>query len=122
MTAIQTWVLDMVKIALQDLRETTDSYSQCIPPATPEQVDEAFRLAGQKAACLLIQARALECRHISGELLIKCPGQVPAIQLSGWLTERSRKLEAIAMEMAQQWPPKEDAPTANPSGLILVKN
>jgi hypothetical protein len=94
MTAIQKWVTDMVAVALGDLR--------CRPD------DEGFAEAEQRISCLLVQSRALECRHIAGELLIRCPGQIPAMQLSGWLTERSRKLEAVAMDLAKNWPIKDE--------------
>ena len=59
----------------------------------------------QRAAIHLVQARALECRHIAGELMVR----TGANTISAGLLERSRQLEAIGLRLASEWPPKDEA-------------
>jgi hypothetical protein len=81
------------------------------PPSTLEQ-----------RICIgMIQARALECRHTAGSLLIygqRVVQRFPLNQraavgqaitaISVQLRERSHKLEKLGMDLARKWPPEED--------------
>lgn len=91
-------------------------------------VDAPDLVLEQRYAISIIQARAAECRHLSGGLLTSAielagsPGSGAMAQamqqLSRDLTERSHRLEQLGMDWAQQWPP-EDKPA--PKKLVLIK-
>lgn len=68
----------------------------------PDQPSERDSLA-QRLAILMVQARAAECRHLAGEMLLNL-GTTTAQLMSRDLTERSHRLEAKAMEWAKQSP------------------
>ncbi len=81
----------------------------------------------QRLACVIIQSRAAECRHLASGLIINAmdpssglgsPQMAPAAAaFARTLTERSHHLEALAMEWAKNWPP-EDKPV---SGSLIVQ-
>lgn len=72
----------------------------------------------QRIGISLAQARAAECRHIAGQLMINMNGHPMASQLAGWLSERSHKLENLALGMCHKWPP--DTPEAPPQNLVKL--
>jgi hypothetical protein len=115
MTPFDSWVLEtaaaMVKPTEEDYNAGLDAiqYAEDGPP----EIDwDALRL---RFAIALVQARALECRQISGSLLVKQPGSLK--QIADGLTDRSHKLEALGLRMAAgKWPEEEDS-----EGLRLVQ-
>lgn len=74
----------------------------------------------QRIAIGLVQSRAAECRHISGELLLRNPGSQLAGILSLRLSDRSHKLEQIALEMCTKYPPDTPPTQADPKGMITL--
>lgn len=106
MTALETWLQQMVAVIAGN-------------PAD----DAADPTLAQRVAVALVQARALECRHLAGELLIGGAGNPVALQIAQACTDRSRKLEAIGMQLAQPegWPlAKTERPKAEqPEGLVI---
>ena len=62
-----------------------------------------WSLMEQRFAVLMVQARAQECRHLAGSLMINVGAAMSGFAMD--LTERSHTLENIALEMAKQWPP-----------------
>ncbi len=96
MTALETWLVEMVKVAVGDVPLTANTQ-------TDKDSAEDFRLLEQRTAILLVQARAIECRHLAGELAIKY-GTGAGLIIQG-LWDRSHKLEAIGLMLSQQWPP-----------------
>lgn len=67
---------------------------------------DAYLALGQRAAILLVQARALEARHLAGELAVNGAAHPIAVSIMKQCWERSHKLEAIGMMLAQDggWP------------------
>lgn len=60
----------------------------------------------QRIAIGLVQARALECRHLAGQLQIYGLTRIPQIRaLWAYYIDRSSKLEAIGLEMCEKYPP-----------------
>lgn len=99
MTVFEEWVVEMVKVAVGEM------------VGDPTGVDpevyalECNRLE-QRVACLLTQARALENRHLAGELMVTYGASQAAKQIASNCLERSHKLEMIALMFAKQWPPE----------------
>lgn len=91
-------------------------------------VDTPDPILEQRYSIIIIQARAAECRHLSGglltaaiELALDPQSNLKACQMqefSRTLTDRSHNLERLAMEWAKIWPP-EDKPA--PGKLVLIK-
>lgn len=105
MTALETWVIEVVKVLVGDGPEAfePDWGTVCGPVDKAEaSYREDWRVLSQRGAVLLVQARALECRHLAGELAINYGNAMAPLIQSCW--DRSHKLEAIAMMLAKQWP------------------
>lgn len=73
-------------------------------------MDTAAALAPQlqgvdrvRIALGLIQARALECRHISGEYVIKAGSNQVIAALAIHLGDRSEKMERFAIKIAEKY-------------------
>lgn len=73
----------------------------------------------QRIAIGLLQARALECRHWSGKLLVGFPGNPFAQQLSKHLSDRSHGLEMMGLKMCREYPPGEQQDVQEGSNLII---
>ena len=79
------------------LRETAASLAQ------GRQVPSTFE---QRIAIGLVQARALELRHLAGELQIHGFTRHPLIKgLWAKMIERSSMLEPLGLEMCEAYPP-----------------
>lgn len=107
MTAYEEWLTKIVQV-LADPILTPDDETYLFRG----DVDDFVSLA-QRAAVILTQARALECRHLAAELIIRSADaplatKVIAQAIAGQCTERSHKLEQLAMRFAQPdgWPIK----------------
>lgn len=114
MTAMETWVVELVKILVGDMPETCEpdwgeafgrDHENCKAAITAYRED--WRLLGQRSAVLLIQSRALECRHLASELMINAGSHPIYKGIAQQLWERSHKLEAIGLQFANEWPPIE---------------
>ncbi len=98
MTAFDVWLKTMVLAAEGDLLDGP------VP-------DQGFR---QRIAICLIQARALECRTLAGELAVA--GNEYAVMIAAMCMDRSHKLEKLGLEYAKAWPP---AGWDGPGNLIV---
>jgi hypothetical protein len=108
MTPFDSWVLETAAAMVKPTEDEYDEKADGDGP--PDWV--ALRL---RFAIALVQARALECRQISGSLLVKQPGSLK--QIADGLTDRSHKLEQLGLRMAAgKWPEEEDS-----EGLRLVQ-
>lgn len=101
MTAIEQWAVELARGIAQD------------DVAAGRSIETTLE---QRLAIALMQARATEARHWSGQLLIHLPHEPIARELSARLSDRSHKLEAIALEMCTVYPP-----TTEPVGPRLVR-
>lgn len=127
MTAFETQIYGAAKMLAE---KSQDEYMSIQSGESPD-----FALLHQRFACLMIQARAQECRKLSGSLLLD-PSSIlragdakdqPAIlravrKMAQDLEQRSHSLEKLAMQWAEKWPP-EDKPAPGklveiPEGLI----
>lgn len=100
MTAFETWTSALVEILVGD------ALNLPLDPTSAE-MEEAKRELSQRIAAGLVQARALECRHLAGELIVNNPSHPIIASVARECWERSHKLEAIAMQFAKEWPPAE---------------
>lgn len=114
MTVYESWVSEMVKIAVGEMRESCepDWGDTCARTAAERDryrndYHEEWGKLEQRIACLLTQARALECRHLAGELVVKYGNSQAAKVIASGCWDRSHKLETIATMFASQWPPAE---------------
>lgn len=105
MTAYEEWLTNIVAVLLNN--------------------DGRFS-AEVRAAVMLTQARALECRHLAAELIMKSGGAAPGTRvmaqaIAAQCTERSHKLEQLAMRFAQPdgWPIKMS--TADPQEPEIIQ-
>ena len=111
MTAYEEWLTRVVDVLLGGAFS-----SECGDPEpnTKEWGDRKARAeAARRAAVILTHARALECRHLAAELIIRSAEaplatKVIAQAIAAQCTERSHKLEQLAMRFAQPdgWPIK----------------
>jgi hypothetical protein len=102
---------ELMEIAKRELQE-----ERALPLAEAFG-DEYWQRIHQRFACLVIQSRAAECRHLAGQLLMKV-GTPEAQAFAKNLTDRSHALETIAMEWAKQWPPEM---REAPGKLVLIQ-
>ncbi len=99
MTALEAWLVQIVEVAVGHTPDET------APPYVAEDRHKSWAALEQRVAILLVQARALECRHLAGELAVGGANHPVAVQIMEALWDRSHKLEAIGLMLAKQWPP-----------------
>jgi hypothetical protein len=127
MTAFETQIYGAAKMLAEKTAEDVTGAER----VDPEDVD----LLCQRFACLMIQARAQECRKLAGSLLLDPssilragePKDAQVIiracrKMSQDLEQRSHDLELLAMRWAEKWPP-EDKPAPGklvelPDGMV----
>lgn len=104
MTAFETWFTEIAKALIQDDETAGRQIASTVE---------------QRISIALVQARAAECRHLSGELLLHYPTEPLLRALSMRLSDRSHKLEQLALALCMTYPP--DTPTEpSPSPLIVT--
>lgn len=109
MTPLEKWALDTAKALIGTMREDNEPDWGTCSYSSQEQLagyiknwEESWGLFERKLSIGLVQCRALECRQISGSLLVKQPGTLK--EIADGLTDRSSKLERLGMEMARPGP------------------
>jgi hypothetical protein len=109
MTPFDTWVLETAAAMVRPTEEEYDESLQVCAGQRLHSVDspdwDALRL---RFAICLVQARALECRHIAGELLLKQPSTLKMVADGLW--DRSHRYEQLGLRMAdRKWPKEEES-------------
>jgi hypothetical protein len=117
-TYFESWLVEMVKIVVGEMRESCEPTLGATISArdrdAAEECQESYAKdwsdLERRAAVLLTQARALENRHLAGELTILDPHSIPYKMIASRCLARSHKLEQLALELAKPegWPIKDD--------------
>lgn len=109
MSPFDSWAIETAAAMVKPTEEEwyADRRQTCLTPDW-DMLRKRFQIA-------LVQARALECRQIMTNLLVKQPGTLK--QIADGLSDRSHKLEELGLRMAEgNWPEEVES-----VGLRLVQ-
>ena len=118
MTYFETRLLRMVKVVVGEMYESCEpDWGETCARTEEERGRYQENYAKdwsdleRRCAVIITQARALENRHIAGELTILDPHSIPFKAIASRCLARSHKLEEIAAALAspEGWPIKEDS-------------
>ena len=129
MTQLEQWILDTVANVVRDMREKYELQppddAEELAAEFPEDVDsdcsaaresrEEWDALEHRLAITLVQARAKEARTMEGAIQINMLPKIKdgvantAVQRVALQCRlRSKALEEIGMQMATEWPPKQE--------------